>query len=212
MKSCGRLPRISPGGNSTADRSEGEQSDLHFWRDSTGHEIDLLLDLGPILTLIEIKSEMTVDSNLFEGLGTTRIDTGSALRLAPDGTHTGLPALSRRSWHASPRPSKPRDSHWRPSLTTWATGSMPASIRIVISSWKEPSTPRCIGCSESGSGPPRSVQADLRLADQHDERRLDQACRYRESQIHAEPRNLAHPSMSTPARHTRRSAGITRAW
>lgn len=93
-----------------------------------------MLDLGPRLTPIEIKSGMTVASNFLEDPGTTRIDTGSALRLAPEGTHIGLTTLSRRSWHGSSRPSKPRYLHARPSLTTWATGSVPASIRIVISS------------------------------------------------------------------------------
>jgi uncharacterized protein len=47
---------------------QGEESDLYFWRDSTGHEIDLLLDLGSRLTPIEIKSGMTVASDFFQGL------------------------------------------------------------------------------------------------------------------------------------------------
>jgi uncharacterized protein len=47
---------------------QGEESDLYFWRDSMGHEIDLLLDLGPSLTPIEIKSGMTVATDFFQGL------------------------------------------------------------------------------------------------------------------------------------------------
>ena len=46
----------------------GEEIDLFFWRDSTGHEIDLLLDLGERLIPIEIKSGMTVASDAFQGL------------------------------------------------------------------------------------------------------------------------------------------------
>jgi uncharacterized protein len=49
---------------------QGEESDLSFWRDSMGHEIDLLLDLGPSLTPIEIKSGMTVASDFFQGWNT----------------------------------------------------------------------------------------------------------------------------------------------
>lgn len=46
----------------------GDESDLYFWRDSTGHEVDLLLDLGPTLIPIEIKSGMTIASDFFQGL------------------------------------------------------------------------------------------------------------------------------------------------
>jgi len=47
-----------------------EESDLYFWRDSMGREIDSLLDLGPALTPIEIKSGMTVASDFFQGWST----------------------------------------------------------------------------------------------------------------------------------------------
>jgi len=47
---------------------QGEESDLYFWRDSTGHEIDLLLDLGQRLIPIEVKSGMTIASDFFQGL------------------------------------------------------------------------------------------------------------------------------------------------
>ena len=39
-----------------------------FWRDSTGHEIDLLLEEGENLKAIEIKSGETIHSNFFKGL------------------------------------------------------------------------------------------------------------------------------------------------
>ncbi|MBM3321521.1 MAG: ATP-binding protein [Candidatus Eisenbacteria bacterium] len=68
---------------------QGEESDLYFWRDSTGHEIDLLLDLGSSLTPIEIKSGMTVASDFFHGLEywrrlSGRPDTPGALVYAGD--------------------------------------------------------------------------------------------------------------------------------
>lgn len=39
-----------------------------FWRDSTGHEIDLLLEEGENLKAIEIKSGETINSDFFKGL------------------------------------------------------------------------------------------------------------------------------------------------
>ncbi len=46
----------------------GKPSNLYFWRDRSGHEVDLLLDAGDRLVPIEIKSGQTVTSDLFRGL------------------------------------------------------------------------------------------------------------------------------------------------
>jgi len=47
----------------------GLEPDLHFWRDSAGHEIDLLLGEGPDeLIPIKIKSGETVGRDFFQGL------------------------------------------------------------------------------------------------------------------------------------------------
>lgn len=46
----------------------GETPPLYFWRDQTGHEVDVVLDTGSRLIPIEIKSSETVDSSLFNGL------------------------------------------------------------------------------------------------------------------------------------------------
>lgn len=46
----------------------GEDADLYFWRDSAGHEVDLLLDLGASPVPMEIKSGMTVNADFFRGL------------------------------------------------------------------------------------------------------------------------------------------------
>lgn len=48
--------------------NRGEEPDLHFWRDSTGHEVDLLLERGGNLVPIEIKSGATLADDFFTGL------------------------------------------------------------------------------------------------------------------------------------------------
>ncbi len=42
--------------------------DLWFWRDAAGHEVDLLIQEGLSLHLIEIKTTQTIMSDLFKGL------------------------------------------------------------------------------------------------------------------------------------------------
>ena len=46
----------------------GEKPQLHFWRDKTGNEVDLILDKGRDLIPVEIKSSMTYDRSLKSGL------------------------------------------------------------------------------------------------------------------------------------------------
>ncbi len=46
----------------------GEEPPLYFWRDRTGHEVDLILDLGQMLIPLEIKSSRTVAPDFFDGL------------------------------------------------------------------------------------------------------------------------------------------------
>ncbi len=48
--------------------NRGEEPELRFWRDSAGHEVDLLLDRGTELVPIEIKSGATLVSDFFSGL------------------------------------------------------------------------------------------------------------------------------------------------
>lgn len=47
---------------------KGREAPLFHWRDATGHEMDLLIDLGNELIPVEIKSGMTVSSSMFEPL------------------------------------------------------------------------------------------------------------------------------------------------
>ena len=43
-------------------------SDLWFWRDSAGHEVDLLINEGLTLNLVEFKATQTIMTDLFNGL------------------------------------------------------------------------------------------------------------------------------------------------
>lgn len=46
----------------------GKRPDIYFWRDSTGHEVDFLLDFGTRLIPIEVKSAQTVAGDFFDAL------------------------------------------------------------------------------------------------------------------------------------------------
>lgn len=61
----------------------GEPSELYFWRDSTGHEVDFVIDLGRQQIGIEAKSGETMADDFFDGLrywrSLVRRKTGAAL-------------------------------------------------------------------------------------------------------------------------------------
>lgn len=46
----------------------GRRSDLHFWRDHSGHEVDLMFGPEHAATALEIKSSSTLGTSLFQGL------------------------------------------------------------------------------------------------------------------------------------------------
>lgn len=46
----------------------GEQPGLYFWRDSSGREVDNLIDMGSHLIPVETKSAQTVAADFFDGL------------------------------------------------------------------------------------------------------------------------------------------------
>lgn len=46
----------------------GEEPDLYFWRDSAGHEMDALVDLGERQIPVEVKSGETVGGDFFDAL------------------------------------------------------------------------------------------------------------------------------------------------
>ncbi len=58
--------------------NQGRDADIYFWRDSTGHEIDLLIDSGRDLVPIEIKSGQTVAGDFFDSLNYWRRLPGQA--------------------------------------------------------------------------------------------------------------------------------------
>jgi len=47
---------------------QGQRSNLYFWRDNVGNEIDLLLEQGGELVAVEIKSGQTLTADYFTGL------------------------------------------------------------------------------------------------------------------------------------------------
>lgn len=57
--------------------NKGLSNNVYFWRDSTGNEIDLIIDKGQSLLPIEIKSGMTVTTDYFRGLNFWNKLTGS---------------------------------------------------------------------------------------------------------------------------------------
>jgi len=56
----------------------GKPSNLFFWRDRSGNEVDLILELGPELVPIEIKSGETVTRDYFKGLDRWEALSGDA--------------------------------------------------------------------------------------------------------------------------------------
>ena len=48
--------------------NRGREADLYFWRDSTGHEIDVVIDRGQERVAVEIKSAQTVAEDFFAGI------------------------------------------------------------------------------------------------------------------------------------------------
>jgi predicted AAA+ superfamily ATPase len=48
--------------------NRGEEQAIYFWRDSTGNEIDVLIDEGENLTPLEIKAGQTVAADFFKGI------------------------------------------------------------------------------------------------------------------------------------------------
>lgn len=48
--------------------NQGSPSNLYFWRDKTGHEVDVLVVQGGNISTVEIKSGLTVTEDAFNGL------------------------------------------------------------------------------------------------------------------------------------------------
>ncbi|HRP60124.1 MAG TPA: DUF4143 domain-containing protein, partial [Vicingus sp.] len=50
------------------DRNKGNNNMPFFWRDNIGNEVDLLIDNGNNLKIVEIKSSKTIHADFFKGL------------------------------------------------------------------------------------------------------------------------------------------------
>jgi len=50
--------------------NRGKRSNLYFWRDAKGNEVDLLIESGPDVLPVEIKAGATINSDFFKGLRT----------------------------------------------------------------------------------------------------------------------------------------------
>lgn len=48
--------------------NQGQRPNLYFWRDRSGHEIDLIEDQGVKLLPVEIRSGQTINQEYFKGL------------------------------------------------------------------------------------------------------------------------------------------------
>lgn len=85
--------------------NRGREPDLYFWRDSAGHEVDLLIDRGSKQLPVEIKSGQTVASDFFWGLDYWRDLAGTpagaaALVYGGDRSYkrSGVSVLSWSDW------------------------------------------------------------------------------------------------------------------
>lgn len=56
----------------------GLDSNLYYWRDKTGHEIDVIIDQGDILIPLEIKSGMTLNNDFFKNINFWQELSGSS--------------------------------------------------------------------------------------------------------------------------------------
>ena len=83
----------------------GQEADVYFWRDSSGHEIDLVIETGGALIPVEVKSGQTFSSDFLNGLEYWRSLAGdescpAALVYGGDESYTrqGTTVMSWRLW------------------------------------------------------------------------------------------------------------------
>jgi uncharacterized protein len=74
--------------------NDGQPAALYFWRDNTGHEVDLLFEVGERLQAIEIKSGATFVADWRKALGKWQSFAGQAA-LPPWLVHGGEQSYSR---------------------------------------------------------------------------------------------------------------------
>ena len=62
--------------------SQGETSNLYFWRDNKGLEIDVLIDRGDVLIPIELKAGQTITRDFFKNVKRWRLLAGNEAKQA----------------------------------------------------------------------------------------------------------------------------------
>lgn len=77
------------------------EPDIYFWRDSTGNEVDLLIENGPGLTAIEIKSAQTFSPSFLDGLKYMRSLSGNQ-NLQAAVVYGGNETYAREGMHILP--------------------------------------------------------------------------------------------------------------
>lgn len=90
----------------------GQPADLYFWRDSAGHEIDLIHETSTGLQAIEIKSGSTFAADWTDGLKQWQKITGDTAAPKPILIYGGEDSHEReqcqlRSWRQLPQPRSP---------------------------------------------------------------------------------------------------------
>ena len=73
--------------------NRGEITPLHFWRDSNGNEVDLVMDVGAGMMPIEIKLGQTLNRDFFTGLKRW-IELAGAQAIKPTLVYGGLESYS----------------------------------------------------------------------------------------------------------------------
>jgi uncharacterized protein len=80
------------------DLNAGEPKDLYFWRDSTGNEVDVLIEKGQRLQALEIKSGSTFASDWTDGLKKWRKFSGEE-SIQPSLVYGGAQSYERDGVH-----------------------------------------------------------------------------------------------------------------
>lgn len=103
--------------------NQGRPSNLYFWRDHVGNEVDLLLDQAGTLTPIEIKSGATLSGGLYDSLKRFATITQSGARqgqLIYGGDRSVTRQVPRRLATTAERTTGPAHSWRRFKQPNWA--------------------------------------------------------------------------------------------
>jgi uncharacterized protein len=81
--------------------NQGKELPLYFWRDQNGHEVDLVIDKGTFLELIEVKSSATFHESFLDNikwLGELQKNEGGKVIYAGDDSFTFKEMFEITSW------------------------------------------------------------------------------------------------------------------